>query len=936
VAKPKLRVYELAREFNTTNTALIEKLIAMGIPAKSHMTTIDIEMIPKIKASIFGDKQALVEERVKGTVIRRRRKKTVKPEESSLEVLPESDSSTTLLPLGKSETLEQPDNNSDNGEAPPLMKEGLATKQVFQQENEEKEEPGRKETEKKMEHDAHKENAEKEEVKKKDGEVDRLIAKEKVDVDQMTVQKKTEEKLPKKKKPSATDKVPRHKRGKKKIVKDAPAKIIKLPDPVAKVEKKSAGSPSKSASGPGFKRGEKKGEKQFKPNENISAKKKVNKPEKFEKDSRLKDVKKDAKKDINWSKKKITFKKKEVIEGNALYSKGKKGRKRKKPFKGKKVVNGQKTLITTPKAIKRRIKIDETITLSDLARRMGIKANEMIAKLMDMGVMATVNQTIDFDTASIVAAEFKYELEKASFEEEIILNTEEIDSVNMLPRPPVVTIMGHVDHGKTSLLDMIRKTKARITDTEAGGITQHIGAYSVETGKGRIAFLDTPGHEAFTAMRSRGAGLTDMVILVVAADDGVMPQTLEAISHAKAANVPIIVAVNKIDKPGADPERVKRELAEAGLAPDDWGGESVFVNVSAKVGTGIDDLLEILLLQAEMRDLKADPDRLARGYIVESRLDPGRGPVATVLIQQGTLHAGEPVVCGIRFGKIRSLMNDLGGVIDVAGPSLPVEITGLAGVPNCGDELIAVVDEKSAKQVSAHRAQKQRAKELAKTSKMSLEKLYEKLSKGTVVDLNLIIKADVHGSIEAIADSVLKLSNENVKINIIHSATGTVTESDVSLAVVSEAIILGFNVRPDAKVRAIAAEEHVDMRFYNIIYDLIANIENAIIGLMPSTFKEHLLGTAEIREVFHIPKIGSIAGAYITEGKIERSRTVRLLREGIVIYEGKISSLRRFKDDVKEVLTGFECGIGIENYNDIKTGDFIECFYMEEIKAQAV
>ncbi len=933
MAKPKLRVYELAREFNTTNTALIEKLIAMGIPVKSHMTTIDIEMLPRIKANFFGDKQAVVEERVKGTVIRRRRKKSVGVEESSEKALEEPYSSKALLPPGKSNDLEQPDSSGDD-EASPLMEEGSVPKQAFQQENEEKEEPTRREDKKDLEPDMQEENAEKKVTKKKDVEPDQLVDQEKVDVDQPAVQEKTEEKLPKKKKPLSTAKGPKHKRVKKKIVKDAPARIIKLPDPVKKVEKKSVTPPSKSVSksASGFKRGDKNGEKQFKPTENFSSKKKAQKPEKPEKELRQKDVKKD----INWSKKKITFKKKEVIEGSALYSKGKKGKKRKKPFRGKKIVTGQKTLITTPKAIKRRIKIDETITLSDLARRMGIKANEMIAKLMDMGVMATVNQTIDFDTASVVAAEFKYELEKASFEEEIILKTEDIDSGDMVTRPPVVTIMGHVDHGKTSLLDMIRKTKARITDTEAGGITQHIGAYSVKTDKGRVAFLDTPGHEAFTAMRSRGAGVTDMVILVVAADDGVMPQTLEAISHAKAADVPIIVAVNKIDKPGADPERVKRELAEAGLAPDDWGGESVFVNVSAKVGTGIDDLLEIVLLQAEMRDLKANPDRLARGYIVESRLDPGRGPVATVLIQQGTLHAGEPVVCGIRFGKIRSLMNDLGDVIDAAGPSLPVEITGLAGVPNCGDELIAVLDEKSAKQVSAHRAQKHRAKELAKTSKMSLEKLYEKLSKGVVVNLNLIIKADVHGSIEAITDSLLKLSNENVKINIIHSATGTVTESDVSLAVVSEAIIVGFNVRPDTKVRAIAADEHVDMRFYNIIYDLIANIENAIIGLMPSTFKEHVLGTAEIREVFHIPKIGSIAGSYITDGKIERSRSVRLLREGIVIYEGKISSLRRFKDDVKEVLTGFECGIGIENYNDIKTGDFIECFYMEEIKAQAV
>jgi len=469
--------------------------------------------------------------------------------------------------------------------------------------------------------------------------------------------------------------------------------------------------------------------------------------------------------------------------------------------------------------------------------------------------------------------------------------------------------MGHVDHGKTSLLDVIRKT--RVTDIEAGGITQHIGAYHVITEKGQIVY------EAFTSMRSRGASITDLVILVVAADDGVMPQTVEAINHAKAAKVPIVVAVNKIDKPNADPERVKRELSEKGLVPEDWGGDTMFVNVSAKKNQGIDDLLDMLILQSEMLELKADPERLSTGYVIEARIDPGRGPVATVLVQQGTLHVGEPVVCGIQYGKIRTMINDKGVQVQKAGPSIPVEITGLSGVPQAGDHMVALSDEKDAKQVSIHRIQKKRSLELAKASNISLDKLYEKMLEGKISNMNLIIKADVQGSIEAISESLTKLTNKEVKINVIHSATGTVTESDVSLAAVSDAIIVGFNVRPSMKVQALASDENVDMRFYNIIYSLIEDIKGA-----------------EVREVFHIPKLGAIAGCYVTDGKIERGGLVRLLREGIITYEGNISSLRRFKDDAKEVQNGFECGIGIEKYNDIKTGDVIECYYMEEIKTQ--
>src|SRR5210317_321765 len=629
-------------------------------------------------------------------------------------------------------------------------------------------------------------------------------------------------------------------------------------------------------------------------------------------------------------KKKISFRKKSVIEGAALYGGGYRARKPRKGAKGKAVATGQKTQITTAKAIKRRIKIDDAIVLSELAKRMGIKSGDMIKTLMGMGVMATVNQSIDYDTAVLVAAEFDYEVERATFEEEEILKQKTDGPENLQERPPVVTIMGHVDHGKTSLLDVIRKT--HVTETEAGGITQHIGAYRVVTDKGQIAFLDTPGHEAFTAMRARGAKVTDIVILVVAADDGVMPQTIEAINHAKAADVPIIVAVNKIDKANADPDRVKRELAENGLTPEDWGGETIFLHVSAKEKVGIDELLEMISLQAEVLELKANADKPAVGHVVEAKIDSGRGPVATVLVREGTLKNGDPVVCGIHYGKIRALLDDKGVQVESAGPSIPVEILGLSGVPVAGDEMIALDDERSARQVSMHRIQRQRSKELAQTNRVSLENLFEQMQQGEVKDLNLIIKADVHGSIEALTEALTKLSNEEVKVNVVHSATGTVTESDIPLAAVSNAIIFGFNVRPTTKVQAIASEENVDMRFYSVIYDVIKDVKGAMVGLMDSTYKEHIMGSADVRELFQIPKIGTIAGCHVNDGKFERGQNIRVVRDGVVLYEGKNSSLRRFKDDVKEVQAGYECGIGIERFNDIKIGDVLECYYLEEIR----
>ena len=636
--------------------------------------------------------------------------------------------------------------------------------------------------------------------------------------------------------------------------------------------------------------------------------------------------------DKKFLKKKISFRKKAVVEGADLYGAGYRQRKQRKPGKGRKPVGGQKTQITVAKAIKRRIKIDEAIVLSELAKRMGIKASEIIKFMMTMGSMATVNQTIDYDTASLIASEFEYEVERASFEEEALLKQETDDPANLVPRPPVVTIMGHVDHGKTSLLDVIRQS--RISEMEAGGITQHIGAYLVNTKKGQIVFLDTPGHEAFTAMRARGAQVTDIVVLVVAADDGVMPQTNEAINHARAAEVPIIVAINKIDKQNADPEKVQRELAEIGLTPEDWGGDIIYVKVSAKEAEGIDDLLEMISLQAEVLELKANPDKLATGHVVEAKIDSGRGAIATVLVNEGTLRAGEPVVCGMHYGRTRAMLDDRGNQIESAGPSIPVEIVGLSGVPMAGDEFFALKDEKYAKQVSEHRQQKQRSKELAQSSRLSLDKLYERMQEGEVKDLNLIIKADVHGSIEALNDSLTKLSNDEVNVNVVHSASGTIAESDISLATVSNAIIIGFNVRPTPKVQALANEENVDMRFYSVIYEVIKDVKNAMTGMMASTFEEQILGTAEVREVFQIPKIGNIAGCYVTDGKIGRGQNMRLLRDGVVIFEGKNSSLRRFKDDVKEVQAGYECGIGIERFNDIKVGDTIDCYYLKEIRPE--
>lgn len=611
--------------------------------------------------------------------------------------------------------------------------------------------------------------------------------------------------------------------------------------------------------------------------------------------------------------------KKEVFEKGL----GPHGRKKKRAQKS--------TEITTPKAIKRKIKIMEQIQVGELSHRMGLKAGDLIGKLIGMGVMATINQYIDYDTAVIITEEYGFEIENISVDEEDIFKLDEVDNGEMKrdSRPPVVTVMGHVDHGKTTLLDTIRQ--ANVVDREMGGITQHIGAYNVTLEKGNIIFLDTPGHETFTAMRARGAQVTDIVILIVAADDGVMPQTIEAINHSRDANVPIIVAVNKIDKPGADPDRVKNALAEFELIPEEWGGETQFAEVSAKKGKGIQELLEKILLQAEIMELDAVYDAPAIGFILESRLEKGRGPVATVLIKEGSLKVGDPIVSDIHWGRVRSMLDDRGNTIDSATPSMPVEVLGLAGVPVAGSTFNATTTEKHARQVAELREKKVREREQKKLAKVSLEDFYSTIQEGEVKELKLIVKADVQGSVEAINEAVVKLSNDEVKVKVIHSGAGAISETDINFAIASNAIVVGFNVRPEPKARILAERERIDIMLYEVIYDLVKDIRNALEGMLAPTIKEEILGRAEVRDTFHISRLGTIAGCYVTDGKMLRNSKCRLIRDGVVIFNGKINSLKRFKDDAKEVASGFECGIGIEGFNDIKNGDQIEGFELHEI-----
>ena len=583
--------------------------------------------------------------------------------------------------------------------------------------------------------------------------------------------------------------------------------------------------------------------------------------------------------------------------------------------------------------VARDVVIGETITVGELAQKMAVKAAEVIKFMMKQGAMATINQVIDQETAQRGAEERGHKVSRRNENEleQEVLNERDSADLKPEPRAPIVTIMGHVDHGKTTLLDYIRKT--RVANGEAGGITQHIGAYHVQTKKGMITFLDTPGHAAFTAMRARGANVTDIVVLVVAADDGVMPQTREAIQHAKAGNAPIVVAINKCDKPQADPERVTNELMREGVISEDLGGDVQFVKVSAKTGMGIDELLDAILLQAEVLELKAVKNAMAKGVVIESRLDKGRGPVATVLVRDGTLHVGDIILCGLGWGRVRAMRDEVGNSVKEAGPSIPVEVEGLSSVAGAGDEVTVVADERKAREVALYRQGKFREIKLAKQQKAKLENMF-KDDNGDVKELNLVLKADVQGSVEAIRDSLVKLSTDEVKVSIIGSGVGGITETDVTLASASKAIILGFNVRADASAKKIAESENVEIRYYSVIYDLIDEVKKAMSGMLAPEFRQEIVGIAEVRQVFRSPKFGAVAGCMVTEGTVKRLNPIRVLRENVVIYEGQLESLRRFKDDVSEVKQGYECGIAVKNYNDVQVGDQIEVYETVEIKRE--
>jgi translation initiation factor IF-2 len=575
------------------------------------------------------------------------------------------------------------------------------------------------------------------------------------------------------------------------------------------------------------------------------------------------------------------------------------------------------------------VRLPEAITVKDFAETLHLKTKDVLMQLMSLGTVASINTVIGLDLANTVAQKLGKDLLLISEAEAIERPEDAAETGDLEPRAPVVTIMGHVDHGKTSLLDAIRE--ANIQATEMGGITQHIGAYEVETPKGKIVFLDTPGHEAFTAMRARGAQITDIVVLVVAANDGVMPQTREAIAHAKAAGVPIVVAINKIDLPDANPDRVKQQLSELELIPEEYGGSTIFVEVSAKRKVGLEDLLEMILLQAEILELQSDSHQLAKGTIVEAKLDKTRGPVATVLIQKGTLHVGDAYVAGVHYGRVRAMFDDRSHKMTAAGPATPIEVLGFADVPAAGDTFTVVEDERKARHISSIRQEKQRTKQLSQTNRVTLDDLYRRIAAGEVKDLNLIIKADVQGSVQALWDAIAKLESEKVRLRLIHGSTGAITESDIMLASASNAIVIGFNIRPIPKAAELAAQERVDVRLYTVIYEAISDVEKAMVGLLKPTYNEKTLGRAEVRMLFHITRVGAIAGCHVREGVIRRNTAARVLRDSVVVYEGRVASLRRVKEDVEEVATGFECGIGLGRYQDIKEGDVIESFILEEV-----
>ncbi len=961
----RVRIYELAKEAGMSSKALADKLVDRGYDIKGHSSTVDDETAARIRNEVFKDSDTeMVEKRISGnqgsTVIRRRAtviRRKGKTDSESDEVLEDDvvDQEILVSDGGLDSAEGELAAQSDSEESPP---------QELSAAGEEKEEPQPASSKAKVVYRPEVKTAPKETVKVEPSQPEQSVEAE--TPAPQAEQNKVEEPVAKDvEEPVAADEqtvvegdTPAEPEGK--AVTEEKVKVQATPEKTTKFEKskpKTAAAPPRKGmarivgtielptapekdTSPGArarKRPVKTGAPVRKPrpvgtpggtatpgpgpvntDDASRGKKRGKRGADTASDDRNKRSGKAAKK--GGKNVKFTHFGDDYHRGGGR--RGKKGRQKER----------QQQNAVEMKASKRRIVVYETISVAELASRMRIKANEVIAKLMGLGVMATINQAVDVDTAMLIAADFGYEIEQGITEEiGIQMLQEEQEGGKEEARSPVVTVMGHVDHGKTSILDAIRKTD--VAEGEAGGITQHIGAYNVRSSAGDVTFVDTPGHAAFTEMRSRGAQVTDLVILVVAADDGVMDQTREAINHAQAANVPILVAVNKIDKANADIDRVKRELSDYDLIPEDWGGQTMYCETSAKQNIGIDELMEAIQLMAEMLELKADKNRKAKGRVVEAKLDKGRGPVATVLIQEGTLKGGDNFVVGLHSGKVRALLDYRGRTLDSAGPAIPVEVQGLSGVPQAGDEFIVVTDEKMAKNVSQVRAMKAREAELGANSKISLDKLFEQMSEGEVQELRVILRADVQGTLEAFAKAAEELSTKDIKVRVLHEGTGTITESDILLASASEAIIIGFNVRPTVKVKELAVKENVDIRSYDVIYHALDDIRKAMVGMLEPTFKEDVIGTAEVRETFGVPKIGTIAGCSVMDGKIQRNAGVRVLRDGVVVYTGKISSLRRFKDDVKEVASGYECGIGVENFNDIKVGDHLEAFVMLEVEA---
>ncbi len=897
----KKRVYELAKELGIDSKELISRLEKFGIAVKSHSSTLEDADVEKIQKELLsGEPHEMVEQRIKSTIIRRRAVRPVaeeiiaEPVEAEIPVTPEEKKIDSAVPkeakkekAGPKEVQTKVTAPAEKAPKKTVPEEAMPPKVA------KPEEPAVKDI--KVESQTKPADAV-EEISKKPKKTIELVEKKPAPPSATPPATPEAREAPQRedKKEAVSAQAP----------KEAALEVKKVPaqKPALKIVKEII--PPKAGEKPAKWDPEKAKIKGKKPVEVVmeelpSARKKA-----FIK--KLVD-KKDRRADSDREERVIKWK------------------------DGKRQVAAKmkKTVITTPKAIKRRIKVGEVITVGELAKKMGVKASEVINKLIGLGLMVTINQAIESDVATLIAGEFGYQVESVGTEYDESLQKVESLSENLTTRAPVVTIMGHVDHGKTSLLDAIRQTN--VIAGEVGGITQAIGAYHVHIKDRDIVFLDTPGHEAFTAMRARGADVTDIVVLVVAADDGVKDQTIEAINHARVAGVPIIVAVNKIDKPGADPGKIKQVLSDYNLVSEEWGGDTIYCEVSAKKKQGIEELLEMILLQADVMDLRADPNRSARGVIIEAKLDRGSGPVATVLIEEGTLKEGDAFVSKTEFGKVRALINDQGERVEEVGPSMPVEVIGFSRVPQVGAEFICVEDEKKARSIGEYWIRKERERELSKSSKITLEQLYQKIKEG-VKELNVIIKGDVQGSIEAMTDALNKLSTADIKLKIIHSSTGAITETDVMLASASNAIIIGFNVRPDSRVTDLAGQEGVEIKLYEVIYDVIADVKAAMEGLLEPVYKETVIGRAEVRELFKVPKIGAIAGSYVTGGKIARNANLKLVREGVQIYDGKLLSLRRFKDDVKEVMEGFECGIGIEGFNDIRVGDVIEAYINEQIE----